>query len=69
MTIGKKVYSIGVFVQIKSSNHQGVDDATNDDNVVVTIHLATMNKLQLFDRDSNQTMEMFISLCSIICWA
>lgn len=48
----KKDYSTAILERKKSPNRLVVDDALNDDNSVVTMHPATMEKLQFFRGDT-----------------
>jgi len=48
----KKDYSTSILDRKKAPNRLYVDDATNDDNSVVALHPATMEKLQLFRGDT-----------------
>lgn len=51
-TAEKKDYSTSILDRKKAPNRLYVDDATNDDNSVVALHPATMEKLQLFRGDT-----------------
>ena len=48
----KKDFSTAILERKKSPNRLVVDEATNDDNSVVSLHPATMEKLQLFRGDT-----------------
>ncbi|KAK3228220.1 hypothetical protein Dsin_008082 [Dipteronia sinensis] len=48
----KKDYSTAILVRKKSPNRLVVDEAINDDNSVITMHPATMEKLQFFRGDT-----------------
>ncbi|KAK4375951.1 hypothetical protein RND71_006628 [Anisodus tanguticus] len=48
----KKDFSTAILERKKSPNRLVVDDAVNDDNSVVALHPATMEKLQLFRGDT-----------------
>ncbi|KAF3655931.1 Cell division cycle protein 48 -like protein [Capsicum annuum] len=48
----KKDYSTAILERKKSPNRLVVDEATNDDNSVVSLHPDTMEKLQLFRGDT-----------------
>jgi len=45
---GKKDFSNVILERKKSTNHLVIDEAINDDNSVVAMHPATMEKLQFF---------------------
>ncbi|KAL9379549.1 hypothetical protein Peur_028031 [Populus x canadensis] len=49
---GKKDFSTAILERKKSANCLVVDEAINDDNSVVAMHLATMEKLQFFRGDT-----------------
>jgi transitional endoplasmic reticulum ATPase len=49
---GKKDFSTAILERKKSANHLVVDEAINDDNYVVAMHPATMEKLQFFRGDT-----------------
>jgi len=49
---GKKDFSTAILERKKSANHLVVDEAINDDNYVVVMHPATMEKLQFFRGDT-----------------
>jgi len=46
----KKDFSTAILDRKKAANRLLVDEAVNDDNSVVSLHPATMEKLQLFRR-------------------
>lgn len=48
----KKDFSTAILERKKSPNRLVVDEAVNDDNSVVALHPATMEKLQLFRGDT-----------------
>lgn len=48
----KKDYSTAILERKKSPNRLVVDEAINDDNSVVTLNPATMDKLQFFRGDT-----------------
>lgn len=48
----KKDYSTAILERKKSPNRLVVDEAINDDNSVVSLHPATMEKLQFFRGDT-----------------
>jgi transitional endoplasmic reticulum ATPase len=48
----KKDFSTAILERKKSPNRLVVDEAINDDNSVVSLHPATMEKLQLFRGDT-----------------
>lgn len=48
----KKDFSTAILERKKSPNRLIVDDALNDDNSVVALHLKTMETLQLFRGDT-----------------
>ena len=48
----KKDYSTAILERKKSPNRLIVDEAINDDNSVVTLHPATMEKLNFFRGDT-----------------
>jgi len=50
--IDKKDFSTAILERKKAPNRLFVDEATNDDNSVVSLHPATMEKLQLFRGDT-----------------
>ncbi|KAL9272377.1 Cell division control protein 48 homolog D-like protein [Drosera capensis] len=47
----KKDFSTAILERKKASNRLVVDEATNDDNSVVSLHPDTMEKLQIFRGD------------------
>ncbi|KAL0417690.1 UNVERIFIED_CONTAM: Cell division cycle protein 48 [Sesamum radiatum] len=49
---GKKDFSTAILERKKAANRLIVDEAVNDDNSVVSLHPATMEKLQLFRGDT-----------------
>jgi transitional endoplasmic reticulum ATPase len=49
---GKKDFSTAILERKKSPNRLVVDEAINDDNSVVAMHPATMEKLQFFRGDT-----------------
>ncbi|XP_047941315.1 cell division cycle protein 48 homolog [Salvia hispanica] len=49
---GKKDFSTAILERKKAPNRLVVDEAVNDDNSVVSLHPATMEKLQLFRGDT-----------------
>lgn len=49
---GKKDFSTAILERKKSPNRLVVDEAVNDDNSVVSMHPATMEKLQFFRGDT-----------------
>jgi transitional endoplasmic reticulum ATPase len=48
----KKDFSTAILERKKAPNRLYVEEATNDDNSVVALHPATMEKLQLFRGDT-----------------
>ena len=44
----RKDYSITILKISKSANRLVLDETTNDDNFIITLHLNTMDMLQLF---------------------
>lgn len=48
----KKDYSTAILERKKAPNRLVVDEATNDDNSVVTLHPTTMEELQFFRGDT-----------------
>lgn len=48
----KKDFSTAILERKKAANRLIVDEAVNDDNSVVALHPATMEKLQLFRGDT-----------------
>jgi transitional endoplasmic reticulum ATPase len=52
MKSSKKDYSTAILERKKSPNRLVIDEAVNDDNSVVAMHPATMEKLQFFRGDT-----------------
>lgn len=65
---GKKDYSTAILEKKKAPNRLIVDEATNDDNSVVSMNPETMEKLQLFRGDTILLkVPRSLSLFSLIC--
>lgn len=49
---GKKDFTTAILERKKAANRLVVDEAVNDDNSVISLHPATMEKLQIFRGDT-----------------
>lgn len=59
----KKDYSTAILERKKSPNRLIVDEVINDDNSVISMHPATMEKLQFFRGDTVLVKVVFFFFC------
>ena len=70
MKSSKKDYSTAILERKKSPNRLVIDDAINDDNSVVAMHPATMEKLQFFRGDTvliKVSLAFNGAICVVFC--